>query len=127
MLAISHHIAIIAFDWLGCKAHPPYPLCSALSSPHKRIEIVDNIFSFNRLHSIQGTASYRYEYLTPEGNKYSFIAVDACPDPGPRRPFNFFGLIDDVIILTLISNALFYNHLIHTGTYANARAVRRSE
>ena len=25
---------------------------------------------------------------------YSFIAVDACLEPGPRRPFNFVGILD---------------------------------
>lgn len=25
---------------------------------------------------------------------YSFIAVDACLEPGPRRPFNFVGMLD---------------------------------
>ncbi|ELT94129.1 hypothetical protein CAPTEDRAFT_182321 [Capitella teleta] len=51
--------------------------------------------NYFRVHSVQGAGSYRYEYLSPEGNKYSFIAVDACPDPGPRRPFNFFGLVGE--------------------------------
>lgn len=27
---------------------------------------------------------------------YSFIGVDACLEPGPRRPFNFIGMLDDV-------------------------------
>jgi len=25
---------------------------------------------------------------------YSFIAIDACLKPGPRRPFNFVGILD---------------------------------
>jgi hypothetical protein len=33
--------------------------------------------------------------LTKESEKYSFIAVDACLEPGPRRPFNFIGSITD--------------------------------
>lgn len=32
-----------------------------------------------------------HDLTTPNGDKYSFIAVDACVEPGPRRPFNFFG------------------------------------
>jgi len=39
--------------------------------------------------------SYMYEYNAPSGDKYSFIGVDASLDPGPRRPFNFFGWIKD--------------------------------
>ena len=27
------------------------------------------------------------------GELYSFIAVDACLEPGPRRPFNFVGVL----------------------------------
>ena len=35
-------------------------------------------------------------YQTKVGsNKYTFIAVDACLKPGPRRPFNFVGALDD--------------------------------
>lgn len=26
---------------------------------------------------------------------YTFIGVDACLDPGPRRPFNFVGLLSE--------------------------------
>lgn len=29
---------------------------------------------------------------------YSFIAVDACLDPGPRRPFNFVGILNNAEI-----------------------------
>lgn len=25
---------------------------------------------------------------------YTFIAIDACLKPGPRRPFNFIGVLD---------------------------------
>ena len=30
-----------------------------------------------------------------DGNRYSFIAVDACLKPGIRRPFNFIGRLDE--------------------------------
>ena len=43
------------------------------------------------------TESYVYRHTTPFGN-YSFIGLDACPNPGPRRPFNFFGIIHDVSV-----------------------------
>ncbi|KAK7103093.1 hypothetical protein V1264_018058 [Littorina saxatilis] len=51
-----------------------------------------------RKYSVMGTQhalSYHHQHVTPFGT-YSFIAVDACPVPGPRRPFNFFGYLDDV-------------------------------
>ena len=40
------------------------------------------------------THSYSYTHTTVYGN-YRFIGVDACPSPGPRRPFNFFGVLHD--------------------------------
>lgn len=27
---------------------------------------------------------------------YTYIAVDACLEPGPKRPFNFVGVLDEV-------------------------------
>ncbi|KAF5294024.1 hypothetical protein FQA39_LY13578 [Lamprigera yunnana] len=47
-------------------------------------------------YSIQGKVypkSYHYQ-LSKDGEIYSFIAVDACIQPGPRRPFNFVGILD---------------------------------
>ena len=46
-------------------------------------------------HSIQGKRhlrSYMHK-IEKDDEVYSFIAVDACLDPGPRRPFNFIGLV----------------------------------
>ncbi|XP_076463493.1 transmembrane protein 62-like [Babylonia areolata] len=54
----------------------------------------DNLY---RRYSMMGrhhALSYHHKHATPFG-KYSFIAVDACPIPGPKRPFNFFGYLDD--------------------------------
>lgn len=33
--------------------------------------------------------------------KYSFIGIDACLEPGPRRPFNFVGMLEKSEIVTL--------------------------
>lgn len=47
--------------------------------------------------------------------KYSFIAVDACPIPGPKRPFNFFGNLDDVS--TYVESSLWtFKEIIHKLT-----------
>ena len=43
-----------------------------------------------------GTRSYCYVHHTPFGS-YKFIALDACPNPGPKRPYNFFGILDKVV------------------------------
>lgn len=59
---------------------------------------VSGIDNFYRNYSVMGqqhALSYHYQHQTAFG-KYSFIAVDACPIPGSRRPFNFFGYLDDV-------------------------------
>lgn len=32
--------------------------------------------------------------MSKDGDLYSFIAIDACLEPGPRRPFNFVGILD---------------------------------
>ncbi|XP_015586433.1 transmembrane protein 62 [Cephus cinctus] len=47
-------------------------------------------------YSIQGkrhSRSYMHE-ITVGSEKYSFIGMDACLEPGPRRPFNFVGVLD---------------------------------
>jgi hypothetical protein len=51
--------------------------------------------SYYHEYSIQGKKHKRsYMYTIRKGSeKYSFIAVDACLDPGPRRPLNFIGRI----------------------------------
>ena len=57
----------------------------------------------------QHASSYRYEHVEPFG-RYSFIAVDACPTPGPRRPFNFFGYLDDVSYVCVICSLHLCEH-----------------
>lgn len=39
--------------------------------------------------------SFHYIHQTPFGN-YSFVCVDATLTPGPKRPFNFFGILNQV-------------------------------
>ncbi|XP_044005979.1 transmembrane protein 62-like [Aphidius gifuensis] len=47
-------------------------------------------------YSIQGQKKARsfIHQMTVRSTNYSFIAVDACMTPGPRRPFDFFGHLD---------------------------------
>ena len=42
-----------------------------------------------------GAHSYCYRHHTDFGD-YSFIAIDAHPVPGPRLPYNFFGVLSEV-------------------------------
>ncbi|XP_044749318.1 transmembrane protein 62-like [Coccinella septempunctata] len=48
-------------------------------------------------YSVQGRTNPRsYMYQIKKDNvTYSFIAIDACLDPGPKRPFNFVGILDE--------------------------------
>lgn len=47
-------------------------------------------------YSMQG-AKHRRSYMEmvkgSGGELYAFIAVDACLEPGPKRPYNFVGLL----------------------------------
>ncbi|XP_076646835.1 transmembrane protein 62 [Halictus rubicundus] len=54
-------------------------------------------------YSIQGKKHPRsYMYTINIGSElYTFIAVDACLKPGPRRPFNFVGVLDDQEMRTI--------------------------
>ena len=51
-------------------------------------------------YSVQGPKHPRsYMHQVDYGSeRYSFIAIDACLKPGPKRPFNFVGALDDVEI-----------------------------
>lgn len=37
---------------------------------------------------------FMFDVKTDYG-KYGFIGIDACPNPGPARPYNFFGLFEN--------------------------------
>lgn len=53
--------------------------------------------NYFRNYSIQGKThprSYMYQ-IVKDNVTYSFVAVDACLDPGPKRPFNFVGILDE--------------------------------
>ncbi|KRT85365.1 hypothetical protein AMK59_726 [Oryctes borbonicus] len=57
---------------------------------------IDSKENFFPNYSIQGKThprSYMYQ-IKRSDTTYSFIGIDACLEPGPRRPFNFVGLID---------------------------------
>ncbi|XP_055937862.1 transmembrane protein 62-like [Argiope bruennichi] len=48
-----------------------------------------------RKYSTQGGKHRRsYSYTLQQGTEtYTFIGIDACMDPGPKRPFNFLGVL----------------------------------
>ncbi|XP_059485481.1 transmembrane protein 62-like [Neocloeon triangulifer] len=51
--------------------------------------------NFYRNFSVQGTKHLRSYMIQVrhDSDVYSFVAVDACLDPGPKRPFNFIGVV----------------------------------
>jgi 3',5'-cyclic AMP phosphodiesterase CpdA len=53
-----------------------------------------NLFKRYGMQGAKSHASYMQRVRTWDGDVYSFIAVDASIEPGPRRPFNFFGYLD---------------------------------
>lgn len=74
--------------------------------------------------SVQGrhhTRSYMHQ-IVKGGERYTFIAVDACLDPGPKRPFNFVGMLSinetqHLINLAERSRQLDTNYTIWFGHY----------
>lgn len=68
-----------------------------------------DIYSWNssnnyyRIYSNYGKHSERhYHYSIKDDNDlYTFIAVDACVSPSPKRPYNFVGMLDQHDIETL--------------------------
>lgn len=73
---------------------------------------------------MQGRAHPKsYMYQTKKGGElYSFIGMDACLEPGPRRPFNFVGVLsqaemDHVKKLSDDAKRKGSNHTIWFGHY----------
>ncbi|XP_041828756.1 transmembrane protein 62 isoform X2 [Melanotaenia boesemani] len=55
---------------------------------------LDSINNYYRKYSAnQKIGSFHYVHKTPFGN-YSFVCVDATLTPGPKRPYNFFGILN---------------------------------
>ncbi len=36
-----------------------------------------------------------HEVRTDSGDRYTFIGIDACTEPGAKRPYNFFGNLEE--------------------------------
>ncbi|XP_040189573.1 transmembrane protein 62 isoform X2 [Rana temporaria] len=76
----------------------------------------------------QKEGSFHYIHQTPFGN-YSFICVDATLTPGPKRPYNFFGIIgkDQMQTLsTLAAESLHSNQSVWFGHYPTSTIVSSS-
>ncbi|XP_014404285.1 PREDICTED: transmembrane protein 62 isoform X3 [Myotis brandtii] len=81
------------------------------------LESVENYY--RKYSAIRTDGSFHYVHSTPFGN-YSFISLDATLNPGPKRPYNFFGILDEkqmeeLLLLSKESNQS--NHTIWFGHY----------
>ncbi|XP_015413009.1 PREDICTED: transmembrane protein 62 [Myotis davidii] len=81
------------------------------------LESIENYY--RKYSAIRTDGSFRYVHSTPFGN-YSFISLDATLNPGPKRPYNFFGILDEkqmeeLLLLSKESNQS--NHTIWFGHY----------
>ncbi|NXY87533.1 TMM62 protein, partial [Alcedo cyanopectus] len=103
----------------------------------KWIDIKGNHDSFNipHLNSVQNyyrkysawrkDGSFHYTHTTSFGN-YSFICVDATLSPGPKRPYNFFGILNmnQMEELSLMAReSLHSNHTIWFGHFPTSTII----
>ncbi|NWV31307.1 TMM62 protein, partial [Grantiella picta] len=96
----------------------------AFNIPH-----LDSVQNYYRKYSAwRKDGSFHYIHTTSFGN-YSFICVDATLSPGPKRPFNFFGILNmnQMAELSLMATeSLHSNHTIWFGHYPTSTIISPS-
>ncbi|XP_063105635.1 transmembrane protein 62 isoform X4 [Cavia porcellus] len=78
--------------------------------------------------AVRKEGSFHYVHSTPFGN-YSFISVDATQIPGPKRPYNFFGILDEKQmkeLLVLAKESSQSNHTIWFGHFTTSTMLSPS-
>ncbi|NP_001333946.1 transmembrane protein 62 isoform X3 [Homo sapiens] len=78
--------------------------------------------------AVRRDGSFHYVHSTPFGN-YSFICVDATVNPGPKRPYNFFGILDKKKmeeLLLLAKESSRSNHTIWFGHFTTSTILSPS-
>ncbi|XP_055306031.1 transmembrane protein 62-like isoform X1 [Sitodiplosis mosellana] len=95
---------------------------------------LSNDVHFKR-YSVQG-AKHKRSYMEivkgSNGDLYSFIAVDACLEPGPKMPYNFFGMLtqndtDQLQLLVDESKKAGVNHTIWFGHYPTMNIAKMNK
>ncbi|XP_042108990.1 transmembrane protein 62 isoform X4 [Ovis aries] len=89
-------------------------------------ESVENYY--RKYSAVRRDGSFRYVHSTPFGN-YSFISLDASLNPGPKRPFNFFGILDQKQMeeLSLLAKeSSWSNHSIWFGHFTTSTVLSPS-
>ncbi|CAH2328511.1 transmembrane 62 [Pelobates cultripes] len=83
---------------------------------------------YRKYSSWKKEGSFHYVHRTPFGN-YSFICVDATLNPGPKRPYNFFGIVDTQQmhkISVLAMESIHSNQSVWFGHYPTSTIVSSS-
>lgn len=87
---------------------------------------LDSVNNYYRKYSVnQKIGSFHYVHRTPFGN-YSFVCADATLTPGPKRPYNFFGILNQTQIHLLDSfreESLRSNQSVWFGHYTTSTIV----
>ncbi|XP_071771777.1 transmembrane protein 62 isoform X2 [Centroberyx gerrardi] len=90
---------------------------------------LDSINNYYRKYSAnQKVGSFHYVHKTPFGN-YSFICADATLTPGPKRPYNFFGILNQTqmdLLATFRAESLKSNQSIWFGHYTTSTVISPS-
>ncbi|XP_036779575.2 transmembrane protein 62 isoform X2 [Manis pentadactyla] len=90
------------------------------------LESVENYY--RKYSAVHRDGSYHYIHSTPFGN-YSFISLDATQNPGPKRPYNFFGILDEKRmeeLLLLAKESSQSNHSIWFGHFPTSTILSPS-
>ncbi|XP_023446985.1 transmembrane protein 62 isoform X2 [Dasypus novemcinctus] len=90
------------------------------------LESVENYY--RKYSAVQKVGSFHYVHNTPFGN-YSFICVDATLNPGPKRPYNFFGILNEKQmeeLLLLAKESSQSNHTIWFGHFTTSTILSPS-
>uniref|UniRef100_A0A6Q2Z0E1 Calcineurin-like phosphoesterase domain-containing protein n=1 Tax=Esox lucius TaxID=8010 RepID=A0A6Q2Z0E1_ESOLU len=90
---------------------------------------LDSINNYYRKYSAnQKDGSFHYIHTTPFGN-YSFICADATLTPGPKRPYNFFGILNQTqmdLLASFRTDSQSSNQSIWFGHYTTSTIISPS-
>uniref|UniRef100_A0A665WVK3 Transmembrane protein 62 n=2 Tax=Echeneis naucrates TaxID=173247 RepID=A0A665WVK3_ECHNA len=90
---------------------------------------LDSVNNYYRKYSAnQKVGSFHYVHKTPFGN-YSFVCADATLTPGPKRPYNFFGILNQTqmdLLDTFRLESLKSNQSIWFGHYTTSTVLSPS-
>ncbi|XP_045142392.1 transmembrane protein 62, partial [Echinops telfairi] len=93
------------------------------------IPSLESVKNYYRKYSaVHKDGSFHYVHSTPFGN-YSFISVDATLNPGPKRPYNFFGMLNEKRmeeLSLLATESSQSNHTIWFGHFTTSTILSAS-